>query len=1334
MQEAVIDRWVQVAVNGEAKVLRVSELRDRPYLVLLGEPGIGKSSVLRKVATDEGGVVVTCREVMNGTSLAGQSTAYLDALDEYRTTGDRKDKLHQLATAISAIPGLRWRLACRAEDWRDAADLATVRRVAQGSEIVVAHLLPLDEDEATAVLVALGEADPTEFIRQARRRAAEAFLESPLSLRLLRSALVGTGGEWPATRFELYTMAIEKLAYEWDEQRATDPRPTPSRIIEVAGILSLYMLVTSARGLWRSNAAAPMGVGDLVSVLELPVDRKVANSVLDTALFRGEGRTFEPFHRTVAEFLAAGALARAVQGGGGRPAYPLSRALALIAAPDDRAPSELRGLYAWFAAHLAKLGDEEGSLRLIKADAATVLAYGDAAAFSSKARRDLLFSLHQDDPFFQSSIRSRSMALGGLADEDLVDDFTAILTGPATNNDLLATVYGALMDGPVLPRLETTLRSIAFDPGKPMWQRWRAAEIVARYASDPASSRRSMLGDLKGMPINRDQVAMRARMMADLPKGEISVGDIREFISDFVNLPSSKRHGEVGTGDIYRLGRVLREHPLPELFDERVFPSLKGKKNDQGHPYGLRSLINGSLAAAIRATPDLSATRLRTWLGNAREHAWQNNDNDVGKAVGDWLDEPGQHRDVELFKDLLLNDNPAEGPWMVVHRFVSLTGREPGPRVFAFILAEALAAKRATPRKRLMAIAAHTAQSRSVGPQAPWRMFEVLRHEPGCKKLVQMFVSCPLRGWRIREIRRRAAEAKRNDKAKKANVQKLKSALPRIANGEPGEFGALLWGADRYFYGLADDRGDPMQAIEEFSDGPTTAAIAEGLVRFAIRGEIGVDAVALGRAEAENKGFNVEIAVAAGVHRAIHGAGVEQLASVPLDVALVALRQHWRDNKSEPSIEEWALNRLGGDPAAGASTLLQYWNAALNAGDEDLDGSHYLRNGPRCELVRHALPQLLQARPDLPPQALASAIHLVVVHAPEQLSQLAASAHRSNTLGAEALSTWTFVSLALDPNAVLGIVDEDILRTSLRAPDDELEKLLQEMSADPLKLDATRARLLGAGTAPDPDDWHQSSSISGAVRGAISRLGGSSDVTAGNYLRELLIDASLVEWKANIQHALSEHQRLRRDLEFQKPTIGHISEALAGRKPANPSDLRAISVEELRRYRFTLRTHSDTPWKSFWNTDQHGKVTQPRIENECRDRLFELLRVRMEAYGVTAVMPEARRGENTRADVLMLSHAGMNLPIEAKRGHNDELWTAPDKQLRGVRSRRTRSRFRHLSRVLVRKRVRPSGPSGQRPGSYHGGSLGETVGGGPAGRSQRHHRHRGPRCLAAARG
>lgn len=115
MSKAQIDRRVAVLRDGREVELRFSELRNEAFVVLLGEPGSGKSSALEYEAEVERGEVVTCREVANGVAdLQGKNTAYLDALDEYRSSGDRKDKMLQIAKALRESGVGRWRLTCRA--------------------------------------------------------------------------------------------------------------------------------------------------------------------------------------------------------------------------------------------------------------------------------------------------------------------------------------------------------------------------------------------------------------------------------------------------------------------------------------------------------------------------------------------------------------------------------------------------------------------------------------------------------------------------------------------------------------------------------------------------------------------------------------------------------------------------------------------------------------------------------------------------------------------------------------------------------------------------------------------------------------------------------------------------------------------------------------------------------------------------------------------------------------------------------------------------------------------------------------------------------------------
>lgn len=71
------------------------------------------------------------------------------------------------------------------------------------------------------------------------------------------------------------------------------------------------------------------------------------------------------------------------------------------------------------------------------------------------------------------------------------------------------------------------------------------------------------------------------------------------------------------------------------------------------------------------------------------------------------------------------------------------------------------------------------------------------------------------------------------------------------------------------------------------------------------------------------------------------------------------------------------------------------------------------------------------------------------------------------------------------------------------------------------------------------------------------------------------------------------------------------------------------------------------------------------IENECRNHLLDRLNDRLIPYKISAAMPEAQSADGTRVDILMLSGAGSNLPIEAKRHFHDAVWSAASSQLQG---------------------------------------------------------------------
>jgi hypothetical protein len=259
--DADIDRRVKVTDgdgNDDRSIERVSDLRAMPFVVLIGEPGIGKSTVLAREAANEGASVISVRELMTGTRAQPDATLFLDALDEYRTDGGAEDKIHTLANAIAGCDPPRWRMTCRSEDWRKAADIAPISKTTAGQSITVAQLLPLDLDEASGILTVLGEANPGRFLKNAESYGATGFIENPLGLKLLQNA-VADGGTWPANRFELFASATQKLAFERSAVRSVTERHGANEILETAAeaFLLLWCPVLAQSGARTTSRHQP---------------------------------------------------------------------------------------------------------------------------------------------------------------------------------------------------------------------------------------------------------------------------------------------------------------------------------------------------------------------------------------------------------------------------------------------------------------------------------------------------------------------------------------------------------------------------------------------------------------------------------------------------------------------------------------------------------------------------------------------------------------------------------------------------------------------------------------------------------------------------------------------------------------------------------------------------------------------------------------------------------------------------------------------------------------------------------------------------------------------
>lgn len=584
-----------------------------------------------------------------------------------------------------------------------------------------------------------------------------------------------------------------------------------------------------------------------------------------------------------------------------------------------------------------------------------------------------------------------------------------------------------------------------------------------------------------------------------------------------------------------------------------------------------------------------------------------------------------------------------------------------------------------TAAKRLLGIAVAMARRPEAEPAAFWQVFERVSHEPGCKRLLQQLTTTTIDRWQRNKRCRALRQRRREAKAKTARIQRFAPILAGLRVGHHGDL--LDWAAQEYF---DQTDGPPDQPHEigrlvYLTDEATAVAIAVGWEYLATVDLVDVTAARLGAAETQSYRYKCGAGALAGLDRLLEKQRLPDLATMPIDLAIVVLHAGHlvRDGERRQRLERWAAARLDRDPSAGAATLHAFWAAALDAGATHLSGLSPLTADEMCgAAAAQAIDALLRTRRTIPPYALRAALGAAAkCLGAVRLLTLAESALDDPAVVDTQRTIWSFVAFVLAPTE-----HGERLLAARRGTemaelfDDSLYEGLIRSLGNGNESDQTHRLMVTVrlfGSLCTLDDGLRSGAVtpahhaSDAVRRAINALGAIPHAAAGTALASLIGDPGLAAWHANLRHAHAQYARLRRDSAFQHPTPTAIREAIAGGPPVNAADLRAVVVEEIGRLQAELHAGNTTPWKAYWNTDSNGQVLAPRVENDCRDRLLERLHDRLGRYGIAAALPEARRGEEKRADVLFLSGAGRNLPLEAKRHRHADLWTAASTQLQG---------------------------------------------------------------------
>jgi hypothetical protein len=351
------------------------EVANRGALVLLGEPGLGKSDALAAAAmlrrSDASLVVLTPNlQAINSAQqlqqlfaspairgwTEGTSTLhlYLDAVDECRLRVDVFGEL--LVELLRELPLDRMRLylACRTTEWPATLEADLVGLLAgRGQRLDAYELAPLRRRDVE-IAAAAHELDPAVVLDTIERRGAVPLALKPVTLRLLLSTFAG--GAFPDSQLGLYAAGMRALVTESQHRRETQLAGTLDATERLAIAARIAAITTLTGRATIDPTAAPVQPSDGVVATweiaegheqvrgrDLPVTEAAVAEVLDTGLFslRGE-RHLGWAHQTYAEYLTA--------------EHVRTRDLAapqvasLLRSADGRVIPQLHGVAAWIAA------------------------------------------------------------------------------------------------------------------------------------------------------------------------------------------------------------------------------------------------------------------------------------------------------------------------------------------------------------------------------------------------------------------------------------------------------------------------------------------------------------------------------------------------------------------------------------------------------------------------------------------------------------------------------------------------------------------------------------------------------------------------------------------------------------------------------------------------------------------------------------------------------------------------------------------------------------------------------------------------------------------------
>ena len=1237
-------------------VSHFSSFIENHNIVLLGDPGAGKTHLFKDFSAHENAKYYEAATflIYAGVEDAGK-IIYIDGLDEERSA--TTNLIQDIIKKLLIIKPSKIRISCRSADWLGDTDFTLFKPLFENiGNTSVLNLDFLHENELDEILSNVYQGDIVEFKRKVNENDIKTLLLNPQTLLMLINVI--KTDVWPTSKTELYVKSAQILLNEHNPKHQSNHIYSIDKLVDVAGKLSAHLLISNSIALNTHQ----FDINERINFIgDIPnQDTIITEIVLKSKLFTKLGEnTFNYSHRTVAEFLTAKWLLTKIHKG-----LSLTRILESLGF-SGYPTSEMKGIFAWLATLSNKFAPE-----LISKDPFAVLTYGDPSQLAPQNKLILLEALDKlsiEEPWFYNH-RKKSEALGVLSRESTKTKLVDLLTDKTSSLNLKLLIINIIEFGDWYDDYLSVLLNIIKDSNSAYVLRYDSFYTLVTKCSTACEQ----IVDIYNSSLKTDKssLVLRSKILIELYQQHFTVDNVIELLKDYNENSESRVIGE-----LWNFGKALPARELPEIFERST--ALLKQLDSQGLRAVNRAVTKVYIDIAERVIPDNHLPIADTYNCLSIIHSFKSpycyqSDNHE-KLLQVWL-KSNPDKLIELFNYGLKNleDKSVYSFW---HKFEPACLYTIDKGYFSqkiYQLCSDNVYQNDELKNALQICVMLSVQLEDI------ELYEALLNTAEInslwKEAIQYWTYDELAQWRIDQIK----DQQEFEAEEKAQLIKTRTEFEKdTSKVELGEHeGWLYHSASIYFghYHDSDNALSPLERIVKELGEANYNKVLLGFNQYFI--DVNIDISDVITSYRINKGYQggwyVYMAAAdiKWLNEGINSFTKEEKEKVILFDTVCHSPQIYGDQT-----ENWVDQIIEENPQKATDI---YTNLAIEELKQKCQNTTGISKLVYSQLIPEKIKtkpliRLISSYPNMYLQDLKNIFKLLVTEEsiyPDIATLAENTLNQRNKVMRDNRSYWLALLYITRPDLAYKKVttyfkrNENIIWSfaSLLGKREEKSKLPNSLSYKQLielfgnkYLNAYHPRGTSSGSY---NSWDAAEFI----RGLLSKLSTFTGDEATKQLESLSQNKKLDSYKAHLKDALSSQRKLARNEKYRQLNWMETVNLLDIGKPSDSKSLLQFTMEALSDIQRSIKFSNTDIFKAFWNENPHCKVTTPKNEESCRDRLLDLIRLQTTSIGINAE-PEGHMSKDKRADIVLFNEAEIILPLELKCETHPKLWDAQTKQL-----------------------------------------------------------------------